>query len=40
MDFADALHLATARHCDGLATFDREFIKAATRIDLQTVAEP
>jgi predicted nucleic-acid-binding protein len=40
IDFADALHLATARHCDGLATFDRDFIKAAARIGLQTVAEP
>jgi predicted nucleic acid-binding protein len=40
MDFADALHLATARNCDGIATFDRNFIKAATRLGLATVAEP
>jgi len=40
MDFADALHLATARDCTGFATFDRDFIKAAARLGLATVAEP
>ena len=40
MDFADALHLAAAHHCDGLATFDRDFIKAAGRLGLHGVAEP
>jgi len=29
MDFADALHLATAPDCDGFATFDRDFIRVA-----------
>jgi predicted nucleic acid-binding protein len=40
MDFADALHLATASHCDGIATFDRDFIKAASRLGAGNVAEP
>jgi predicted nucleic-acid-binding protein len=40
MEFADALHLARAAHCQGMDTFDRDFIKAAARIGLQTVAEP
>ncbi|TVQ32818.1 MAG: type II toxin-antitoxin system VapC family toxin [Geminicoccaceae bacterium] len=29
MDFADALHLGKSDHCDGLATFDRKFARAA-----------
>lgn len=29
MDFADALHLLKARHCERFLTFDRQFIKAA-----------
>lgn len=29
MDFADALHLGKSAHCEGFATFDRKFIKAA-----------
>jgi predicted nucleic-acid-binding protein len=29
MDFADALHLGRSAHCDGFATFDRKFVKAA-----------
>jgi predicted nucleic-acid-binding protein len=40
MDFADALHLATAQNRTGIATFDRDFIKAAARLGLATVAEP
>lgn len=40
MDFADALHLASARHCDGLVTFDRDFIKIAARLGITTVAAP
>lgn len=40
MDFADALHLASAEGCDGLATFDRDFIRSAARLDAGTVAEP
>lgn len=40
MDFADALHLATAAGCDGFATFDRDFIKTASRLGVADVAEP
>ena len=40
MDFADALHLAAAKDCDGLATFDRDFIRTAARIGAGNVAEP
>ena len=40
MDFADALHLALASECDGFATFDRDFIKAAACIGARHVAEP
>ena len=40
MDFADALHLAAARRCDGLATFDRDFIKTAARLGIANVTEP
>ncbi len=29
MDFADALHLGAAAHCDAMLTFDRRFIEAA-----------
>jgi predicted nucleic-acid-binding protein len=29
MDFADALHLVKAQHCDAFATFDRKLVKAA-----------
>ena len=29
MDFAGALHLGRAEGCDGFATFDRQFVKAA-----------
>jgi len=29
MDFADALHLGRSAHCDGFASFDRKFVKAA-----------
>ncbi|KAA1183819.1 type II toxin-antitoxin system VapC family toxin [Rhizobium tropici] len=29
VDFADALHLSRAGHCDGFATFDRRLVKAA-----------
>lgn len=29
MDFADALHLATAGDCEAMVTFDQKFIKAA-----------
>jgi predicted nucleic-acid-binding protein len=29
MDFADALHLGRSARCEGFATFDRKFVKAA-----------
>lgn len=29
MDFADALQIGRAAHCEGFATFDRKFVKAA-----------
>ncbi len=29
MDFADALHLAMARECDGFVSFDRRLVRAA-----------
>jgi len=32
LDFADALHLAHARGCDGFVTFDRKFAKAASKV--------
>lgn len=31
MDFADALHLGAASHCETMLTFDRKFIKAAKK---------
>lgn len=34
LDFADALHLAAARHCAGMATFDKDFAKLAKRLNL------
>jgi predicted nucleic-acid-binding protein len=40
MDFADALHLASARHWEGFATFDRDLIKIAARVGAKDVAEP
>jgi predicted nucleic acid-binding protein len=32
MDFADALHLAKARECDGFASFDRRLVRAANEL--------
>ena len=40
LDFADALHLAKAGHCESLTTFDRDFIKIARRLDSIPVREP
>jgi len=34
MDFADALHLAAAGHCETFATFDKACAKAARRLGL------
>jgi predicted nucleic acid-binding protein len=39
MDFADALHLTRSAHCDGFASFDRKFVKAATAAGFDTVRE-
>jgi predicted nucleic acid-binding protein len=39
MDFADALHLTNAAHCDEFVTFDRKFIKAAQAAGYETVRE-
>lgn len=39
MDFADALHLLKARHCERFVTFDRKFIKAAKAAGHETVQE-
>ena len=39
MDFADALHLGKSAHCDGLATFDRDFVNAARAAGLHRVRE-
>ena len=35
MDFSDALHLAQSGLCAGLATFDKQFSKAARRFGLE-----
>jgi predicted nucleic acid-binding protein len=40
VDFADALHLARARHCDGFITFDRRFARAADRLGAIKVRAP
>ena len=39
MDFADALHLLKARHCERFVTFDRKLIKAAQAAGHPTVQE-
>jgi predicted nucleic-acid-binding protein len=37
MDFADALHLGKAGHCEAMVTFDRKFIRAAKAVGVETV---
>jgi predicted nucleic acid-binding protein len=37
MDFADALHLGKASHCEAMVTFDRKFIKAAKAVGVESV---
>jgi predicted nucleic acid-binding protein len=32
MDFADALHLAKASHCDGFVSFDQELARKSARL--------
>jgi predicted nucleic-acid-binding protein len=39
MDFADALHVGKAGHCEAMVTFDRKFIKAAKAVGVETVRE-
>ena len=39
MDFADALHLGAAAHCEAMLTFDRRFIETA-RNESVVVMEP
>lgn len=39
VDFADALHLGAARHCEAMLTFDRRFIEATHSVALR-VMEP
>lgn len=39
MDFADALHLGKASHCEAMVTFDRKLIKAAKAVGVETVRE-
>ena len=40
MDFADALHLARASHCEAFLTFDRELAKVARSAGHEGVREP
>jgi len=40
MDFADALHLGRATHCDAFATFDRKLVRSAAAAGLDWVREP
>jgi predicted nucleic-acid-binding protein len=40
MDFADALHLTTARGCAAFLSFDRGLAKAAARLSTLTVEAP
>ena len=39
-DFADALHLARAAHCDAFLTFDRKLAKRAKQLGAMTVIVP
>ena len=36
LDFSDALHRAQSGLCAGLATFDKQFLKAARRLNLKS----
>ncbi len=40
MDFADAFHLAKSQNCDLLLTFDKKFIRIASKLTLISVEEP
>jgi predicted nucleic-acid-binding protein len=40
MDFADALHLAKANGCDAFVTFDRHFLRTASKLGTMAVRLP
>jgi predicted nucleic acid-binding protein len=40
MDFADALHLASAADCDAFASFDAELRRTAAKLGALTVRAP
>jgi predicted nucleic-acid-binding protein len=40
MDFADALHLASAKHCEGFATFDRRLARSAPGSGAPPIIDP
>ncbi len=40
MDFADAIHLAGSQNCDLLLTFDKKFIKLASKLTSLSVKAP
>ncbi|MGP0060570.1 MAG: type II toxin-antitoxin system VapC family toxin [Beijerinckiaceae bacterium] len=40
LDFADAMHLASAEQCRSFVTFDKAFAKAAARITGKTIRSP
>jgi predicted nucleic acid-binding protein len=40
MDFADALHLAGAAHCEGFASFDRDLARIAKRLGASKIRTP
>lgn len=40
MDFADAMHLASANGCEAMLSFDADFAKAAERVEAMPVIAP
>lgn len=40
MDFADALHLARARHCSAFVTFDRRLARDANALGVMPIVVP
>ncbi len=40
MDFADAIHLAKSQNCNLLLTFDKKFIKIASKLTSISIEEP
>jgi predicted nucleic acid-binding protein len=40
LDFADALHLATAQQHDGFVTFDKPLIRTARKLDAPPMRAP